>query len=168
MRHWLFGVVMGLGACAAGGMSDSSLPVVRTQPVSGATLPAARGEADLVVRAVSPGAPGQEIAGAACNARSPYFSASFNPPARLLIPDYGAAAPSVTVACEAGDAEGSVLVPPEAVWDGGLGGWPSVGISVGTGNSSGVGLGVGWWGGGYGGTAGVPVTRYPAVRIPLD
>lgn len=166
-RLLLLGLLTGLAACAAGGTGDASLPAVRPAPVAGATLPPARGEADLVVRAVAPDAPGQEIAGATCTATSPYFTASFTAPARVLVPDFGAAAPSVTVTCAAGSASGEVLVAPEAVWSGGAGGWPSVGISVGTGNTSGVGVGVGWWGGGAGASAGAPVTRYPAVRVPL-
>jgi hypothetical protein len=168
MRRWLLGLVTGLAACAAGSGGDASLPTVRPSPVAGATLPPARGEAELVVRAVQASAPGRDIAGATCSATSPYFAATFTPPARLLVPDFGAAAPTVTVACEAGKAGGSALVAPEAVWSGGIGGWPAVGISVGTGNMSGVGVGVGWWGGSTGASAGVPVTRYPAVRIPLQ
>lgn len=168
MRRLALGLVIGLAGCAAGSGTDASLPAVRPGPVAGATLPPAHGEVEIVVRAVSAMAPGQEIAGAACTATSPFFTATFNPPARLLVPDFGAAAPTVTVTCKAGNASGSALVAPEAVWSGGVGGLPSVGISVGTGNRSGVGVGLGWWGGGVGATAGVPVTRYPAVRIPLQ
>lgn len=168
MRQGIWAAVLALAGCAAGGGGDASLPVVRPAPVKGATLPVARGEADLVVRAVTAGAPGQEIAGATCTASSAYFAASFTPPARLLVPDFGAAAPAITVACQAGTAKGSVLVPPEAVWSNGVGGWPAVGISVGPGTMSGVGVGVGWWGGSAGATAGAPVTRYPAVRVALQ
>ena len=166
-RLLLLGLLTGLAACAAGSGSDASLPPIRPGPVKGASLPPAQGEAEIVVRAVSPNAPGREIAGATCTATSPYFTASFTAPARLLVPDFGAAAPTVTVTCAAGSAKGSALVAPEAVWSGGVGGWPAVGISVGTGNMSGVGVGVGWWGGGTGVSSGAPVTRYPAVRIPL-
>jgi hypothetical protein len=56
---------------------------------------------------------------------------------------------------------------PEAAWSGGVGGWPAVGISVGTGDLSGVGLGLGWYGGGVGAGSGVPVTRYRDLRIEL-
>lgn len=158
----------GLAACADGGVLDRNLPAVRPGPVKGATLPPARGESEFVVRAVSANAPGQDIQGANCTAGSPYFSATFAAPARVLVPDFGPAAPTITVVCKAGSAEGSALVAPEAIWSGGASGWPSVGISVGTGDRSGVGVGVGWWGGGAGATAGVPVTSYPAVRIPLQ
>lgn len=168
MRRLLLGLLAGLAACAPGAGIDSSLPAIRPGPVKGATLPPAQGEAEIVVRAVSANAPGQEIAGATCTASSPYFTSTFTPPARLLVPDFGAAAPTVTVACQAGTAKGSALVAPQAVWSGGAGGWPAVGISVGTGNMSGVGVGVGWSGGGAGVGAGTPVTRYPAVRIPLQ
>ncbi|MFT3972909.1 MAG: hypothetical protein QM699_05530 [Amaricoccus sp.] len=168
MRRLLLGLVTALAACAPGG-GDASLPAIRPGPVKGATLPPAQGEAELVVRAVQASAPEQDIAGATCTAASPYFTATFVPPARLLVPDFGSAAPTVTVTCKAGSAQGSALVAPEAVWSGGAGGFPTVGISVGTGNMSGVGVGVGWWGGGGAGmNAGHPVTRYPAVRIPLQ
>lgn len=168
MRRLLLGLVMGLAGCAAGGASDTSLPAIRPGPVKGATLPPAQGESEIVVRAVSAAAPGQEIAGAGCTASAPYFKADFTAPARLLVPDFGAAAPTVTVTCQAGTAKGSALVAPEAAWSGGLGGWPAVGVSVGTGNQSGVGVGFGWWGGGVGASTGVPVTRYPAVRVTLQ
>jgi hypothetical protein len=169
MHRGLIGLALVLAGCAAGARSDSTLPAVRPVAANDATLPVARGEVELVARVVSPTAPGADISGATCTATSPYFSASFTPPARLLLPDYGAASPSVTVSCRAGSATGSALVAPEAVWSGGVGGWPAVGISVGTGNRSGVGVGLGWWGGaGAGASTGVPVTRYPAVRIPLQ
>ena len=168
MRRLLLGLLTGLAACAAGGTSDTSLPAVRPGPVKGVALPPAQGEAELVVRAVQASAPGQDIAGATCSASSPYFLATFAPPARLLVPDFGAAAPTVTVTCQAGRAKNSVLVAPQAAWSGGAGGWPAVGLSVGTGTRSGVGVGVGWWGGGLGASSGVPVTRYPAVRVPLQ
>ena len=57
---------------------------------------------------------------------------------------------------------------PEAVWSRGVGGWPAVGISVGTGSNNGVGVGLGWYGGGAGVSTGEPVVRYPDVRVPLQ
>ena len=157
-----------LCGCATGGAPpDAQTVQVEARP--GVTPPAARGETQLVVRAVPAATPGQEFRGATCEATSPYFSARFTAPARLLIPDYGSAAPSVSVSCRAGEAAGEAIAAPQAYWAGGVGGWPAVGISVGTGNMSGVGVGLGWYGGGtYGGGGGVPSVRYPDLRVPLS
>jgi hypothetical protein len=74
----------------------------------------------------------------------------------------------VTVTCRSGAATRTAVAAPQAAWQGGLGGWPAVGVSVGTGNSSGVGVGFGWWGGGgVGAAGGVPVVRYPELRIVM-
>jgi hypothetical protein len=121
------------------------------------------------VRAVPAAEPGQEYRGAACEAVSPYFTSRFAAPARVLMPDYGSAAPPVTVNCRAGAASGSATAAPEAFWSGGIGGWPAIGVSVGTGDLSGVGVGMGWYGGGtYGNGYGVPRVRYPDLRVPLQ
>jgi hypothetical protein len=121
-----------------------------------------------VVRTVAPAtAGGQEIAGARCTASSALYRAEFTAPARLLLPDFGPASPPVTVVCRAGEAEGRAVSEPEPYWSRGLGGWPAIGISVGTGDISGVSVGAGWYGGGtgWGGTA---ATRYPALRVVLE
>lgn len=139
-----------------------------TVPVTlraGVTAPPAQGETQLVVRAVP--ATGQELPGATCRAEAAYFTADFTAPARLLIPDYGSAAPPVTVTCRSGSASGTATALPQAAWNGGLGGWPAIGVSVGTGNAAGVGVGVGWSGGGVGTASGVPVTRYNDLRVPI-
>lgn len=145
-------------------------PNAVTVPVTlraGVAAPPAQGETQLVVRAVPSGATRQELPGVTCRAETPYFTADFTAPARLLLPDYGSAAPPVTVTCRNGTATGTATAMPEAAWTGGLGGWPAIGVSVGTGNAAGVGVGVGWAGGGAGTSSGVPVTRYNELRVPI-
>jgi hypothetical protein len=155
-----------LAGCASAAPPGAA--VVRVAPRPGVEAPPARGETQLVVRAVSAAAPGQEVAGASCEAVSPYFAARFTPPARVLLPDYGSRAPEVTVTCRAGELSGAAAAAPQLAWSGGMGGWPAVGVSVGTGDISGVGVGFGWWGGGVGGSYGEPVVRYPALRVPMQ
>ena len=146
---------------------------VQVEPRSDAEPPLARGETQLVVRAVSADAPGREFPGAVCEAISPYFASRFTAPARLLIPDYGSQSPEVTVSCEARGASGRATVAPQASYSGGGFGAPAVGISVGTGggwngwDGDGVGVGLSWWGGGGGGGYGEPLVRYPALRVPM-
>lgn len=167
MRRSMLVAALLLSACAvppAGAPPGAT--TVRAQPRPDTALPLARGETQLAVRAVSATAPDRDVAGATCRAESAYFTADFAAPALILFPDYGASAPAVTVRCRAGSAAGTAVAQPEAAWAGGMGGWPSVGISVGTGNQSGVGVGLGWWGGGAT-QAGSPVIRYPELRIPL-
>lgn len=158
-------------ALAAGCSPTQPPPNAATVPVTprpGVAAPAAQGETQLFVRAVPAGSTRQEYPGASCRAETAYFTADFTAPARLLIPDFGTAAPPVSVTCRAGSATGTATAAPEAAWSGGLGGWPAVGVSVGTGTAGGVGVGVGWWGGGAGTTSGVPVTRYNELRVPLS
>jgi hypothetical protein len=159
-----------VAAAMAGCTITPSTPGVESVPVAprpGAAIPEARGETALVVRAVPAGVAGQELLGAACVAESPYFTASFTTPARLLIPDYGSAAPVVTVNCRAGNAAGSLSAQPGQAWSGGLGGWPAIGVSVGTGSGGGAGVGCGWYGGGVGVSSGGGPGRYPGLRVPL-
>lgn len=146
--------------------------VVRAEPRPGVTAPVARGETSLIVRAGPASAPGQEMTGVACRAETPYSTVSFTTPAQILMPDLGAAAPSVTVRCSAktatGPVSGTAVAMPEAPWSNGLGGWPAVGISVGTGSAQGVGVGVGWAGGSTGAASGTPAIRYRDLRVPLS
>ena len=167
MRRAVLGLVLALSACVVPAGPPAGVALVRAEPRAGATPPLARGETQLVVRAVSASAPGQEVTGAACRAESTYFAAEFVAPAAIRLPDYGAASPSVDVRCSAGGALGVAVARPEAVWQRGFGGFPAVGVSVGTGTSSGVGVGVGWVGGGAGVSTGEPVIRYPDLRVPL-
>jgi hypothetical protein len=143
------------------------VPSVVVPQTPGVAAPAARGETALVGRAVSAGVAGEELLGAACVAESPYFSASFTTPARLLLPDYGPASPVVTVSCRAGNAAGSLSAQPGPVATGGLAGWPAIGVSVGTGSGGGVGVGFGWYGGAVGVSSGGGPARYPELRVPL-
>jgi hypothetical protein len=171
VSRWLAGlapVLLVAGCMAPAGPAPQGVASVRAEPRPGAVTPIARGEAALVVRAVPAGTSGQEIRGASCQAASDYFVADFQSPAQLLMPDFGEAAPVVTVTCRAGDAAGTAVASPERAWSGGLGGWPAVGISVGTGDVQGVGVGLGWYGGSAGGTAGAPVVRYRELRVPLS
>lgn len=146
--------------------------VVRAEARPGVAMPPARGETSLVVRAAPASALGQDLAGVACRAETPYSTASFTTPAQILMPDLGSAAPSVTVTCNAqtptGKLSGTAIASPEAPWSNGLGGWPAVGISVGTGNAQGVGVGVGWSGGSAGTSSGTPAIRYRDLRVPLS
>jgi len=155
-------------ACVAPVPADPGISSVRADPRAGVTAPIARGESSLVVRAVPAGSLGQEIHGAACRAETDYFTAEFLSPARVLMPDLGETAPVVRVTCRAGEAVGSADALPERAWSGGLGGWPAVGISVGTGDTSGVGVGLGWYGGSVGASGGSPVVRYRELRVPLS
>ena len=84
------------------------------------------------------------------------------------MPDFGEAAPVVTVTCRSGATSGTAAAPPERAWSGGLGGWPAVGVSVGTGDAEGVGVGLGWYGGSVGGSSGTPVVVTARCRVPLS
>ncbi len=167
MRAWVWGVAAGLAGCVSPGSAPVGVATVRAEPKAGIVAPAASGETQLIVRAFAAGSPAEDLEGAACVAEAPWFHASFTTPARVLMPDYGASAPTVSVTCHAGTASGTAAALPVAAWSGGLGGWPALGISVGTGTSNGVGVGVGWYGGGAGGASGVPVTRYSDLRVEL-
>jgi hypothetical protein len=167
VQRMVYGVMLVLAGCVAPAGTPAGLPTVRAEARPGAALPAARGETQLVVRTVPADMAGPELQGSACRAESPYFTAAFASPAVILLPDYGSAAPPVTVSCRAGSASGTAVAQPEAVWSRGFGGWPAVGVSVGTGGSSGVGVGMGWYGGGVGATQGAPVVRYPELRVPV-
>jgi hypothetical protein len=162
-------VALLLAGCAE--MAPPGTTTVRVEPRSDAEPPLARGETQLVVRAVSAHAPGREFPGAICDANSPYFASRFTAPARLLIPDYGSQTPEIMVSCEANGASGRATVAPQASYSGGGFGAPAVGISVGTGGGwngwggDGVGVGLSWWGGGGG--YGEPLVRYPALRVPM-
>lgn len=139
-------------------------PAMRMTPRDGVTWPAARGEASMVVRTV---AGGVEVPGAECRAESNLFQAGFRTPARLLLPDFGEASPSLRIACRDGAASGVVEARPRIGWaQDAYGGWPAVGVSVGTGGYGGVGVGMSWYGGG-GGAGAVPAVRYPDVEVVL-
>jgi hypothetical protein len=161
-------LALALTGCVVTPASAPGLETVAVTPKPRVQAPLARGETALVVRAIPAGDPGTELRGATCVADAPYFSASFTAPARLLIPDYGSAAPTVTVTCRAGNASGTLAAQPSEAWSGGLGGWPAIGVSVGTGTGGGTGVGIGWYGGGVGASSGSTVVRYPELRVPLS
>jgi hypothetical protein len=169
MRKTALWSLLLLAGCVAPGPGPANVAAVRAVPRPSPATPAppATGESQLTIRAVSRDDPGQEYVGAACVAETPWSRTELTAPALLLLPDYGAASPSVTVTCKAGNLSGTGVAPPEAAWSGGLAGWPAVGVSFGTGNSGGVGVGLGWSGGGVGTQSGVPVTRYHELRVPL-
>jgi hypothetical protein len=162
------GAALLLAGCVPPTPAPPGAAMTRAEPRPGVTPPLASGEAQLVVRAVPAGVPREELVGASCRAESPYFTASFTAPAVVLLPDYGSAQPPVTVTCRSGTTSGTAVAQPEAVWQRGMGGWPAVGVSVGTGDVSGVGVGLGWYGGGVGTQSGRPVVRYPELRVPLS
>ena len=159
--------VIGVAGCVAPGVAPPGVATVRADRVANVAAPLASGETQVVVRTVAAGS-GAETTGVACVAESPWSRASFASPARVLLPDFGPQSPPVSVTCRSGAGSGSAVARPQAAWEGGLGGWPAVGMSVGTGTNSGVGVGVGWWGGGgAGASGGTPVVRYPDVRVVM-
>lgn len=163
----VLGLSLIAGCVAPSGPAPEGVATVRAVARPDVAAPVAVGETSLLVRAVPASASGQELRGAACQAESSYFTAAFASPARILMPDFGEAAPIVTVTCRSGEASGTAAAMPERAWSGGLGGWPAVGISVGTGSVEGVGVGVGWYGGSAGATSGAPVVRYRDLRVPV-
>jgi hypothetical protein len=169
MRKTALASLLLVAGCVAPGPGPANVEAVRAVPRQSAATaaPLATGESQLTIRAVSRDDPGQEYVGATCIAETPWSRTEVTAPVLLLMPDYGAASPNVTVTCRSGKLTGTAVAVPEAAWSGGLAGWPAVGVSVGTGNSGGVGVGFGWWGGGAGTQSGVPVTRYHELRVPL-
>jgi hypothetical protein len=160
LRHAAILFLLGLAAGCTTTGGGQGVATMRAQPRPGVALPPAQGETALDIRAVGPG--GEARAGVYCNLVSALFTAGIRTPAQVLLPDYGPNAPEVTVACEGGSAP--VLSRPILAWSGGLGGWPSVGMSVNS--EGGVGVGLGWWGGAVG--TGTPMTRYPEVSVVVD
>ena len=130
---------IGVAGCAVPGAAPPGVATVSATRTAEVPAPLASGETQIIVRAVPAGAPDQELRGALCVAEAPWFRAEFASPARVLVPDFGTQAPPVTVTCRSGTASGSAVAQPQAAWSGGLGGWPAVGVSVGTGGYSGVG-----------------------------
>ena len=72
---WAAALGMLLAGCAE--MAPPGTTTVRVEPRPDAEPPPARGETQLVVRAVAADAPGREIPGAVCDAVSPYFASHF-------------------------------------------------------------------------------------------
>ena len=169
MRHLGFGLLLMVGACSATGTPPAGVNTVRAVPRQTATRRRSRAAKPSSSSApCRPRIPPRRSPAPAVSPSRPWSRVEFTSPAAVLLPDFGADSPNVTVTCRAGKQSGSGVAPPVAAWSGGAGGWPAVGISVGTGDVSGVGVGLGWWGGGGAGAgSGVAVTRYGELRIPL-
>jgi hypothetical protein len=163
---WLAALALLLGACVAADGGAGLPETVATAPPGTEPVPA-QGVTGLAVRSLVPNDEGRpvEVAGADCTAASGPFRAEFQTPARLVLPDLGPASAPLRVDCRIGEARGAMRAEPQLGWAGGLGGWPAIGVTVGTGSSDGVGVGVGWYGGGAG--VGRDITRYPDMRIVL-
>ena len=146
MRTLALMAAVGVAGCVAPAAAPPGVETVRAERkagVAGAARAAAR-PSSWCGRCRPARPPGRSSGAPRCVADSPYFRAEFASPARILLPDFGAAAPAVTVTCRSGTASGTAVAAPQAAWQGGLGGWPAVGVSVGTGDDSGVGVGFGW------------------------
>ncbi len=163
MRVWMALALLAAG-CAAS--PELPAPVVRPGVRAGAILPPAQGETGVEVRTfVMEGGARREVAGATCRLESDGFEGSFRTPARVVVPDSGPAAPVLGFACTDGARQGSGSVRAYLRGERGLGGWPAVGVSVGTGRHSNVGVSVGTIFGG--GSWGVRRAVYPEAEIEL-
>lgn len=163
----LLPAALALCACA---VSQPQLPAdaetVRAAARPGAELAAARGETDLIVRSFR-AADAAQLAGASCRVETPNVTAEVTSPARVLMPYYGENTPAATVTCELAGMTGRTEALAETGWSRGAGGWPAVGVSVGTGGyNDGVGVGLGWYGGSY--NAGEPSYRYAPADVYLQ
>ena len=167
MRTLALAAVIGVAGCAVPGSAPPGVETVRAERRADVPAPLARGETQLVVRAVPAGAAGQELTGAACVASSAYFRAEFASPARILVPDFGAESPPMTVTCRSGHGLGDRRV----VAAGGLAGRPrrlAGGRHLGRHRdefrrraSASAGAAAAAWGL----PGGVPVVRYPELRV---
>lgn len=163
---WILGLLSIAGCAAPGGGASVSPGVVPAEITAGADLPPAQGETRTVVRTFSEtGGQSREVSGATCTAVTPYSRATFAAPARIGLPDLGAQSPAVRVTCAQGALAGTIdVLPARRPAQGGLGGWPAVGLSVNSGGGVSVGVG-GWWNAGR--TAASPRTVYPEIRVLL-
>lgn len=158
-----------LAGCAAQSPTATA-PLVTSQVRPKAAIPPAWGVTQLGVRAALASTL-QEVA-ADCSLESPYSTARFTTPARVSVPDLGPETPVLRIACSDGTHRGTAQAQATLrSTNGGLGGWPAVGVSVGTGGGyggTGVSLG-GFWGGGWG-TSGPSVQQavYPDVQVLLQ
>ena len=133
--------------------------------------PVASGEARIQVAATAmrDGAP-QAIA-AECTAQGTGFSTTFAAPTTLAVPTFGQGTGGVRIACAADGLSGAVRAEPSVVRaGGGYGGWPAIGVGVGTGGDGGTSISVGGFFGGGGGWVGEQpyAIRYPAVEVLLS
>lgn len=151
-----------LGGCAGG------LPLGPDVVVGGQNFPAARGEADLVVRTHTIGTDGaeREVGGATCALRSVLFTARFTTPARLRMPNFGPQSPDLMIDCAAGRLSGGVTAPIHTYLrspPGYAGPWGPYGPGwLGPGY-----YGRGWWDPWYYPEPSYPVWEYPNVSVRL-
>jgi hypothetical protein len=113
---------LALGACAGG------LPVAQDVIVSGARFEAVRGEASLFARTYlqDPNGDLREVGGAKCKMTSILFSAEFQTPARLVLPNFGPQSPELNFTCTAGDLSGQGTRSINTYMRGGYGGYPGL------------------------------------------
>lgn len=162
----LIGGGLGLMGCVEQtGFADP--PLVPSQIRSEATMPPAFGISTIPVRAfVTEAGATREVTGATCELTSPYSTASFAAPATVSVPDLGNQTPVVRVRCAEGGRSGAVEARAELRTLGGGGGWPMIGVSVGTGGYSGVSVG-GLWTGGGNASANAWRAVYPDVQVMM-
>ncbi len=162
---------LALAALAALAGCAQGLPLGPEVRVSGQGFEAVQGETDLVVRAHTFDAAGRrlEVGGAVCEVSSILYRTRLVTPARLALPSFGPASPTLVFDCQAGELAGRAEREVITRWVGPPGGWgwPATGVVIGTGGDAYVGVG-GWswgWGGPLGGA--YPVFVYPDVSVEL-
>ncbi len=162
-----FAGLAALAACAPTSQDPAGLPLARAELAPGAAV-AAAGEARIPVTVVAArdGSVATPVS-ASCVAEGSSFTASFSAPAELAVPSFGSASQPVRIVCEAGGLRGVRVAQPMLRSQNGIGGWPAVGVGVGTGGGSYVSVG-GFWNGGWGGGPDTVSVRYPAVEIVLE
>ena len=167
-KFWLVAAALSLIGCANQG-GQTAAPLVPSQLREGAGMPPAWGVTQVAVRAyVTEVGATREASGAACELASPYSTASFTAPATVSVPDLGPQTPVLRISCSDGARRGVADVQAALrSTNGGLAGWPAIGVSVGTGGYSGVSVG-GFWGGGWG-TSGPNVQQavYPDAQVMM-
>lgn len=167
-KSWLAVVALVVAGCATQNAQPPA-PLVPSQVKASTVMPPAWGITDVRVSAAVTEAGTLREVSADCTLDSPYSSARFRAPARVSVPDLGPQTPVLRIGCSDGTRRGSAEARAALrSTNGGLGGWPTVGVSVGTGGYSGVSVG-GFWGGGFGTTGpNVQQAVYPDVQVVLQ
>lgn len=164
MRLLMIGLVLVLGGCAEGGLMGYSrevtgggrgLPATRMAQNDTLIVPAGRGDVGFAVRSFTAGPDGDlgEVAGVTCEFAGGGLAARVVTPARLVLPDLGFDAPTLSATCASATSRGAAVVPPVFAWANG-GGNP-VQRAV-------------WGGGGAPGGAEAGPLRYPNVDVVLQ
>lgn len=111
-----------LAACAGPAIETPPIAVTPTSQASalgldvygrdrqrGATVPRFRGQSTVEVRAFGKleGQRYGELPGSTCNLDSGVYTASFQSPANIVVPNYGPNSPAIFVRCSAGNISGS-------------------------------------------------------------